>query len=279
MVIISHLLFYTGCSVLIGGLLMLAIPPSQRPPVHLPKGWLPGAALLLIISSFIPLLELATYAAEEAGTDFGTALQNVIVHFKHGQAWLLLTGSLLFLVIFLLLADIRHTPAAARLALVWSTIPVVLTSWTGHAASLAPISGWLSHMLHFLAVCVWTGVLYTSAWLTKGRTANWRAFLHWYTPLSISCVLALTATGLVLMHYTAPNYPVSLDGLYEKTLLLKHILFLPVLGLGFVNGFVIPKRMRLDAEFDVLRWMRIESIFVLAVFIATAFLSESPLPV
>lgn len=278
MAIASNVVFYLACSMLTGGLVMLAIPPGQRPPVQLPIWWLPGAVLLLLFCSFVPLVELAHYAAQETGTHFGAALQNVIFHFEHGQIWMLEAGAFLFLFLFLLIANVGHNPASAKIALVWTLVPIILTGWSGHATSLAPFGGFLAHTLHFLAVCVWTGILCTVGWMSRAQT-NWTAFLRWYTPLSIGCVVTVTAAGLVMMHYTVPDYPVSLDGLYTKTLLLKHVLFLPVLGLGFVNGFVIPRRLHTYAEFNVLRWVRIESILVLAVFIITAFLSESPLPV
>jgi putative copper resistance protein D len=74
------------------------------------------------------------------------------------------------------------------------------------------------------------------------------------------------------MFFITPNYVNGWIINYGQALLIKHLLFIPLLLFGFMNGYLMEKRLHQDPGFDPRKWLRAESIFALLIFVTTAFM-------
>ncbi len=155
---------------------------------------------------------------------------------------------------------------------------VVTFAWSGHASSIKGAEGMLVHSIHALAVFIWTGgLLILGFWSPSDR--NWGIFLEWFKPLVTLCFLLIVGSGIYLMSVVVQveEYSDSWILPYGQALLWKHVLILPVLIIGIMNGkwsYASPER-----SFEVRRMrMRMEGILILLLFTATAWLGQQEPP-
>jgi len=87
MLIVTEAILYVCISLLVGGLLIEAVPSGRKPPVRIPKPLLAGSALAVGVLSFGPVVAVAAHLAGEM--DFWTILRSVIFDFQVGKAWLM----------------------------------------------------------------------------------------------------------------------------------------------------------------------------------------------
>jgi putative copper export protein len=274
--IISKILLYACFSVLIGGLLIYTIPAERKPTILLSKKWLVSSTTLIAILSFFPVFSLASYIGKETGMGTGTAFWDVFLQMRVGHAALLMLLISGTLVCFLLASGIEKDGSGAILCLIFAAILVFVQSWASHTASIA-FGGFIGHILHVLAVCVWSGILFIAGWFSKDQK-NWLSFLRWFTPVSIGCMLTIVVAGLLLMQYTIPDYVSSWVLPYGEALLLKHLLLVPLLFVAFINGFLIKRSVENNSVFLPVSWVKAESVVIFFFFSATAVMTNSSPP-
>ena len=262
---------------LLGGLLFRIIPAEKQPDVKVPQGILYSAVCGTIVFSFYPLVSIARSFSDGSGSEFWRLLWQIVLTFDAGDAWRITVVCALGLLV-LLQIEKRHPGNSIRYAaLALAVVSIFALGWSSHVSSYAGMPGFLAHTVHFLAVSLWVGVV-----LTAGRYAvdhtRWIKFLNWFTPLAVSCVAAVICSGLVIMSYLVPEYVHSWILPYGQALLLKHLLLIPLLAYGFINGFLMRARIRRQPDFNPKMWLRAEGLIALGVFSITAFMSHQAPP-
>ncbi|UFU00324.1 CopD family protein [Radiobacillus kanasensis] len=283
MVILTEVLLYVSFAILMGSLILMLLPATSKPPVWTSKGILMGSTLLIPILSLFPILELTSILGE--GIGFMPVFTNILSSFEVGKAW---TYTLILSVVLLVLfvtVDVKKNKTGNILAIGFTVLLVLATGYAGHASSITDWSGFFAHSFHFLAVVVWSGVVLVASWFSRqSEGEQWKKFVSWFTPLAIVCLVVLIIAGFFTMKIdinsyddvTAPWYQEYRDSLlvnYGQSLLIKHLLFVPLLVFAFINAFIIKRRVS-DSGYNPIKWLRAESVFILFVLIATAFMGN-----
>jgi copper resistance protein D len=266
---ISESLLYLCFSILVGAIVIKFIPEDKKPTIRIPRSVLFLVILGIIFFSAGPVLQVFLYFVEAVG--IRQTLSSVLYDFEVGKAWLFTCWAGIFLYFAVLLNRSKYVQAFFTLLL------VLAVGYSSHVASLSFWIGLTSHTLHFLSVIIWTGILFVVAWFSKD-TKNWAPFLRWFTPLAALCVILIMLSGFMTMKMIVnPKDYVSAWVLpYGQALLVKHIIFIPLLVFAGINGILLRKQMT-NLDFNPLRWLRAESLFVLFVFMITGVLgTQSP---
>jgi len=284
MVYITESLLYLCFATLVGQGLLQLINENKRPALSMPAFVVPLCIIFIPILSFGPIHQLAYSNATAFRLSYFEMVKSVVLDLQLGQAWLwTLLGSLGMLAIHTIPVFIkdRHMPKVSFMIL------LLLMIWFGyasHAASLSTLKGLLVHSGHFIAVTLWLGVLFIVAWFSR-PPYRWDKFLSWYSPFAIANVLLVVMAGFTLMTFTTPQYVSSWILPYGQMLLLKHLTIIPLLWLGFTNGFLFKKhylkQMTLhpdDLSYNPIKWLRVESIVALLVLIFTAIMGQQNPP-
>ena len=275
LVVISNALLYPAFAFLVGGLILMVVPEKYRPTLYVNKTTFITVVLATIFLTSVPVFSLAINLSGILNLSLLNAVKQVLFTFNIGQVWIqtLISGALLIVV--LLLGDKGRK--FRYFALLLSIVIVVIVSQASHSASLQPSLGLVGHSIHFISVSVWAGILLVVGISAKDEV-NWDSFLKWYTPTAVFCVVILTVSGMFLMKGIVPDYVNSLMLSYGQLLLLKHILFLLVIIYGFINGFLIRRKLKNNPSFTPKKWLRLESVFLIFTFMITAFMTEEVPP-
>ncbi|GGK27324.1 hypothetical protein GCM10010965_20160 [Caldalkalibacillus thermarum] len=276
-VIISKGVFYLCLATLMGYTLLSLIPSARKPAIHVPR-WVIGTSIpLLALTLLIPIVSLARYVAQETGGPFWPILHNILFSFEMGKAWLvilLLLGGLASLYFSRLMEQHKLLRYMAFLLMLGV---VFVQGWASHPSSVEGMLGFLAQSFHVLAISLWIGTLFIVVWFTP-RDTQWLPFLAWFTPLAVSCVLIIIITGVTMMSFITPYFTQSLILPYGQMLLIKHVLIVPVLLFGLINGFLLRRRLNTTPSLGPQRWLRAESGLALGVFAVTAYLTEQAPP-
>jgi putative copper resistance protein D len=273
----AEALLYVVFAILTGYFLLQIRPADQRPAVFVPPVFLYGAVAALPVLAFFPVLRIVFYLGEQIG--FWTTLQSVLWTFDIGTAWVLTAILSLFLLMFTFIGVKQNRTAMFYAALICLFLLVMTIGWSSHASSLSFWKGFIGHTLHFLAVIIWTGILLNAAFFVK-EPANWLSFLQWFTPLAVGCVIVLSISGFMIMDTIIPYeqyaaiWPVS----YGQTLLMKHLVFLPVLLFAVMNGILTRRMANMGTSINPLPWLRAEAVLLLLVFTLTGLLGQQSPP-
>lgn len=174
-------------------------------------------------------------------------------------------------------ADAFARGKARSLLLLAASIGFVLAAAvTMHAATLS-LKTYLAQAIHLLAVSFWLGWLLLMGWFAKARSP-WLAFLTWYSPAAVLCVIAVTISGLQLMADFSTEYVNAWVLDYGQVLLMKHLLILPLLAFAVINGIWTRRRLRQSDSYDPRSWFRAEGVLALVIFAVTAALSRTAPP-
>jgi putative copper resistance protein D len=260
---ITYVLF----SFLIGHVVLKFVKKDKKPEIRIPKPFLLLTVLLVVVFSFLPVLKIILSFYHMAG--LSQTIQSVLADFQAGQSWLMTSAAAACLWIVIYLDGSKYFQGVLLLFM------IAALGYASHAATLSFWPGIASHSIHFLSVTLWTGVLLHTAWFSK-KTANWQAFLSWFTPFAIVCMTVLTASGLIVMTFVVDlnDYVHAWSLSYGQVILLKHISIVPLLVFAFLNGFV-GKRA---AHIQTLVWVRAESLVVMIVFFLTGVLGTQAPP-
>ncbi len=272
--LIGDTLLYGCLALLIGFFSVQLIPRSYRPDVSLSIRWVRMLIVLMLLSFSLSVLRIVLYLYEEIG--FWITLRSVLLTFEAGNAWILMALWSVLLLIVINRASL--SPGRIKLGVFLIMAMVVTFAWSGHASSIKGAEGMLVHSVHALAVFIWTGgLLILGFWSPSDR--NWGIFLEWFKPLVTLCFLLIVGSGIYLMSVVVQveEYSDSWILPYGQALLWKHVLILPVLIIGILNGkwsYASPER-----SFEVRRMrMRMEGILILLLFTATAWLGQQEPP-
>jgi putative copper resistance protein D len=274
---ISETLLYLCFSLLIGSLILSLIPSSKKPDIKLDKRWIQSSILGIVVFSLVPIIRLVLFLYEDIGLTL--TIQNVISSFEVGQAW---TFTLLVSIVFYLyvsLFSIFTKKFHTGISLFFTFLLLLSLGWASHSASLTEWSGFVAHTLHFLAVTLWIGILIVVSWFSVNQT-NWLAFLKWFTPVAISCLLVIGATGYFLMTLVIDlnNYANSWILPYGQSLLIKHLILIPIIFFACINGLWMKRKIQKGSNINPRNWVRAESLTLLLIFSATAVLGQQEPP-
>lgn len=273
---VTQALLYICYSIIMGSFLLNLVPNNYKPLIYLPRKILLISLGGIVIFSFIPVLPLILHLNSLLG--FTDAVNSVLLTFQIGKSWLFTFVVSLTFVPFLVFFNNRKT-IQNIVGILFTLILISAVGWSSHASSLNPVKGFLSDSTHLTAVSVWVGILFIISWFSKDES-NWLPFLKWFTPVAISCLVITAISGIVLMTFVIDfnNYYNSWMIPYGQSLLIKHILIIPLLVYAFINGFFIKRRLNKEENFNPKPWARIESIIILFVFTATSALSQQSPP-
>ena len=274
---ITQALLYLCLAILIGSFILYLVPNTHRPDINVPKGALMIATGGISIFSFFPVLQLILYLSADIG--FAQTLQSVLFTFEVGKSWIytFILSNILF--IFVIWFDYRKKALYANIGIFLMFILIQALSWSSHASSYDQIKGFYSNTAHFTAVSVWAGILFVVSWFSKNHS-NWSSFLKWFTPVAIVCFISTIITGFILMTFAVEfkDYPNSWMLPYGQSLLIKHLLIIPLMVYAMINSIFIKKKLISDIHFNPRPWARIESIIILLIFSATAVLGQQSPP-
>lgn len=278
-VILSKGLIYLCFSVLVGRLITTLIPQDRIPNIQVPKAILLLAVAFIPLLSFLPILSVTQYMAEQFQEGFWVIFSSIMFSFVLGKAWFFTLGLsiFLFIIIAVLYRDGDNHPAFSIVSLLLTFGLILSFGWASHATSQDPFVGFFAHITHFLAITVWIGILFVTSWFVI-EDNRWLKFLTWYTPLAIICVLTVTLSGIALMSIIVPEYYNSWMLTYGQALLLKHLLIIPLVTYGLINGFLLRRKLKVDPQFNPKVWLRAESVIALLILSVTAFMSQQAAP-
>lgn len=267
---------YLSLAVIVGYWLLRLFPQGRKPEVRLPAPLLAAAYFLLPLALFIPPVQLSYGIAPQVEDSFWSILWSVLKSFEMGEAfWAALLITLALAVLHW--SRPRFTPTAYNwTGFLLALFLVLAQSWGSHAAGVTEYLGFLAQSSHVLAISLWIGPLLLVAWFGQSFK-QWPAFLAWFTPLAMLCVATIITTGMVMMTFITPQPIQSLILSYGQTLLIKHLLLLPVLILGLINSWV-SRRLLAQSEKQLTRWLKAESGLALLLLAVTASLSQQAPP-
>lgn len=275
--VVSETLLYFFFSILMGYFILQTRPVQQRPDISVPPVLLYLAIILLPVLSFFPILRIVLLLSEQLG--FSSTLESVLRTFEIGHAWLLTALLTLLLLMFTFIAVKQNRTKLFYISIICMICLVLAVGWSSHASSLSFWKGFAGHTLHFLAVIIWTGILLNVAFFAKDST-NWVAFLKWFTPLAIGCVIILSISGFIIMDTIVPYEQYADIWLvsYGQTLLFKHLFFIPVLLFAVINGILAKKAASEGEGFKPLPWLKAEGLLLLLIFTLTGLLGQQSPP-
>lgn len=273
---LSEALLYICYAFLIGSILIQLVPDQAKPRLQVSKEVVIASIAGTMVLAFAPLLQIIVRFGP--GIGYGKAFSTVLFSFKEGKAYLLVFGLCLLLICtFLLIKDALHNKKILYPSLFIAVCIIAVFGYVSHVGAIGGMTGAVIQFIHMLSMAVWTGILIVVAWFTE-EAKDWERFLKWFTPVSMGCVVLILVSGLATMTYTVPEYVNSWILPYGQTLLLKHLLFIPIIIFGFCNGFLIRRKIKGSSSYSVIPWLRAETILILLVFICTALMSQEAPP-
>lgn len=274
--ILAKGMMYLSLAVSTGYWLLRLFPKGRKPKVRLPAPVLAAAYLLLPLALLVPPVQLSLRGASLGNERFWIVFRSVLRQFEMGDAFL---ATLLLCAV---LAVFHWNPFSWGSNIYnWAgfllAISLILAqSWGSHAASVTEYLGFFAQFFHVLAISLWIGPLFLVAWFGRDFS-HWPAFLGWYTPLAMLCVATIITTGILMMTFIVPQPIQSLILPYGQTLLIKHLLLLPVLLLGLLNSW-LTRQLHHRFPRRLTSWLKAESTLALLIFAVTAGLSQEAPP-
>jgi len=206
---------------------------------------------------------------------FWTYLQNT----RHGHSVLLRAGAAVFLG-----AGLVHLPGE-ELPLPKAILALTLLfsfSYASHAAAMGGVGPMIVDWLHYVAVSAWLGALVAVAagpiWTPATHALRVEAVTR-LSAIGFAAVIAMAFTGVVgtLVHVSDP--PSFVASPYARSWLLKVIIVATVVACAAWNRLTLVPHTRKHGNSNKLRvGILVEIALLAAVFVATGWLSTSPLP-
>lgn len=275
LVIISQALLYISFALLTGSLLLLLVPASFRPALQIPKRLIQLCALSIPILAFFPVLSITLYIAPRLG--LAESFKIVLTTYTIGTAWVATLIVSCLLVFLLALVQSLEKKLVVISSLLLVVLLVLTVAWSSHAAALNPVIGITSDFLHLFSVSVWVGTLIIVGWCSKNAD-NWIPFLKWYSLVAISCLSITALSGIFLMDMLVDGYIAAWPVSYGQGLLIKHLFLLPLILFILANAFLVKFKLSRNPHFNPLRWIRVEALTLLTVFIITAIFTQQAPP-
>ena len=275
LLILSQALLYFCFSILLGSFIVQAIPDSYKPTVNIKRKWLVLSTMAIPLLTFMPILQVVLILQPQFG--FFTSLANVLISYKIGFAWDITLLLAIVLLIYLKIFNNHRSVSFSVFGVVQAILLIASVAWASHASSLEPLLGFIFDFTHLLSVSVWVGTVFVISWFSSD-TKNWTQFLQWFSPTAMTAFGATALSGLFLTDLIVPDYTTGWSTDYGQGLLIKHLLIIPLAFYVLVNGLLVKLKLS-KPGFNPIRWARIESIALLAIFCVTAIFSQQQPPI
>ena len=275
LLIISQALLYFCFSILLGSFIVQAIPDGYKPTVTIKRKWLVFSTMTIPLLTFMPILQVVLILQPQFG--FFTSLANVLISYKIGFAWDITLLLAIVLLIYLKIFNNHRSVSFSVFGVVQVILLIASVAWASHASSLELLLGFIFDFTHLLSVSVWVGTVFVISWFSSD-TKNWTQFLQWFSPTAMTAFGATALSGLFLTDLLVPDYTTGWSTDYGQALLIKHLLIVPLVFYVLVNGLLVKLKLS-KPGFNPIRWARIESIALLAIFCMTAIFSQQQPPI
>jgi putative copper export protein len=184
--------------------------------------------------------------------------------------------------------------ADTALALAVCALALLNQSLTSHAAyEREPVLPLLTDWVHLTFVSIWLGgvayfaiVIVPIALQEPTRLPALGTAITRFSPIAMLCVLVIAITGIIQSSSFVGSLDVLIGTAYGRTLLVKFVLFLALLGFGAFHQFVLgPQlnawRAKAESQAQVARRLRvtiaIEALVSVLPLIAAAVMTLLPL--
>ncbi|MEK4485924.1 CopD family protein [Psychrobacillus sp. FSL H8-0484] len=274
---ISEALLYTCFALLLGNYIFSLIPSDLKPEIVVPRKYKLIAVVGIALFSFIPILSIVSYLLEDYNLPY--VLKTLFLSFEVGKAWLMTFILCVILGLYILLFDHKKKSIYPLIGSFFVFLLMIGVGWTSHAHSVYGLQGLITHTVHFATVVIWVGILFVVSWFSKNKE-NWLSFLGWFHVTAIFSFAIIVITGLSLMNFAMDwkVYPSTWMIPYGQSLLIKHLLILPLIGYAFINGVLMKSKLRKDSNMDPRAWTKLEFFIILLIFAATGALSQQSPP-
>ncbi|WP_062047231.1 copper resistance D family protein [Bacillus sp. JCM 19034] len=265
---ITNWLLYGSLSFVMGYTILQAISTDRRPTIHA-KTIYQISLYMIPILLIVPVVRVINVLYRQFGLTVGESIQTVLFEYNVGQSWFI-SSVISFILIVLTKKNMGwfHVILAGLL--------IAVTSWSSHAASIEGWSGFLGNYIHFLAVTVWIGVLVVVAWFSSNESIP-PAFFKWFSFIAACSVSAIILSGFLLMGIIVPEYVQSWLLTYGQLLLIKHLLFLPLLAFG-LHHLLLGMREEVKSSLKVKRSFKIEVVIAFIILLISAIMTEQTPP-
>lgn len=274
---VTQSLLYLCLAVLMGSFITAIIPTNYRPGINIPKKIVLLALLGVVLCSFVPIFQLIMHLSPLLGVT--QSIYSVLFAFETGKSWSFSFVIAILFVLFLFFYEDKRSMYYTSIGVLLTLLLIGAQGWSSHVSSYAPFIGFITDTAHLTAVSIWVGILIVLGWFTTNQS-NWLALLKWFTPMAIACLVTTIITGLIMMNFVVDfeNYYNSWSIPYGQSLLIKHILIIPLLVYAFINGILVKKKLQKDDTFNPRPWTKTESIVLFLIFTATAALGQQSPP-
>lgn len=274
---ISEALLYVCFALLMGNYILALIPADLKPEIVIAKKYKLLAAAGIAVFSFAPLISLITFLYEDNGI-IGS-LKSVLLTIAVGKSWIYLLIFSIIIGLFIFFFDHKTDELYSVIGILLVLMLIMGIGWSTHSHSTHGLKGFVTHVIHFTSVVIWVGILLVVTWFSK-NIANWGNFLKWFQVTALFCFGIIIVTGLSLMSFTIEwsQYPDSWMIPYGQSLLIKHLLIIPLIGYAFINGVVMKRKLQKDSTFNPRPWTEVELIIILGIFAATGAMSQTSPP-
>ncbi|MDK8193089.1 CopD family protein [Paenibacillus sp. UMB7766-LJ446] len=261
---------YSCLAILFGGLIL----PHFHQTIRIPRSIIILAITGIAVFSFLPILRIIVFFSND--TNLYIIFRSVMLSFAEGKAymWTLMLSALSMTMVLL---NHRLTRLHSGGLLLFAIGIVATLSWSSHSSSYFGLPGFWTHFIHLIFVTIWAGILSVAGRYMPNKTENWKSFLSWYHPFAVVAMIIILLSGLLLNFRNDPDYVNSWVTSYGQSLLLKHLLIIPMFVIAFFNGFIIKRKLR-RGDFNPSAWLTVEAILILLIYVATGFLNQQPAP-
>lgn len=271
-------LLYLCFAVIIGWLAVIRAGETEIA-ARIPKPFVIMSIIGISLLSFLPVLRIVLFFAGNAG--FAVSLKNVLFTLAEGKAY---GWTLLFCLLMLSAVCIKPLHISIRkagwgwwLCCILCLGLAVATNWFSHMTANYGPAGLLVHLIHFLSVMIWSGILIAAGWF-KPVPSPWSGFLRWFHILAMIAMTLIIGSGWLMSAVLIPQLATAAVSSYGKALLLKHLLIIPLLLFGFINGFLVKSKLSQDHSYQPTSWIRAEAVLVLAIYIMTGYMNQQATP-
>jgi copper transport protein len=210
---------------------------------------------LFVITSLLDLLAQAMSLNESSYIQLmqGNGILNLL-QTRFGLVWLARLGLMLILGL-LLVFRVHQRPLGSWVVSILGALIVFMISLSSHNAALKEQTGLaiFSDWVHLMTAAIWIGGLLqlvsivVPAWRLVPESSRYRLIAQTvprFSSIALASVIALIATGI----YSAFRHVSSLEALflttYGRTIAIKHVLLIFLLGLASVHFLDIVPRLR-----------------------------------
>ncbi|UCH26680.1 MAG: CopD family protein [Trueperaceae bacterium] len=164
---------------------------------------------------------------------------------------------------------------------VFATVLLGTFSWISHAATMNGTVPMIADLVHFSAAVSWAGsVIYLASLpVWTENTAPLQTTLLRLSSLGLITVATLFGTGIYagFLHIQDPD--LLMGSPYGRTLIIKVLLVISIVMIATLNRFwLLPALQRHDALHRLGLFLRLESVLLFGVLVATGILSTTAVP-